>query len=342
VDRSLAAVETHISQVFFTEDRAYKLLKPVTTGFVDFADRERRLEAANQELRLNRRLAPDVYLGLANVWEDGDLVDHMIIMRRLPSNRRLATLLADAGSGSPAGARSDPAGDSGSGPPMAVTECLAQVARAVASLHLGAPALTGDAAEMATRDAVARNWHDNFAAIADFVGPVVDRAEFEEVASLAGDYLDAGAELFQHRIDRGWVRDGHGDLRAEDIFCLDDGPRILDCLAFSRDLRVADVLNDIAFLAMDLHHLAGAQLADDFVALYQSFTGEVHPASLAHHYVAYRAHVRVKVACLQLEGGDSTKAAEAAALHGLALRQLRLGQLAVDRRPPGEGYVHLW
>jgi hypothetical protein len=328
VDRSPAAVETHISQVFFTEDRAYKLLKPVKTGFLDFADRERRLDAANRELRLNRRLAPDVYLGLANVWEDGDLVDHLIVMRRLPSRRRLATLLASARTASPA-AGSIPAGDQGSATPGAVSECLIQVARAVASLHLSAPGLAGGAASMATRDAVARNWDANFATIADFVGRVIDPAEYEEVARLAGDYLEAGAELFQHRIDGGWIRDGHGDLRAEDIFCLDDGPRILDCLAFSDDLRIADVLNDIAFLVMDLHHLSGSHLADELMEVYLSFTGEVHPASLAHHYVAYRAHVGVRVACLEMEGGDPSKAAEAAALHGLALRQLELAASAV-------------
>ena len=76
--------ETHISWVFLTADRAYKLLKPITTSFLDFGSSERRCAAAEREVELNRRVAPDVYLGLADLVENGDLVDRMIIMRRMP------------------------------------------------------------------------------------------------------------------------------------------------------------------------------------------------------------------------------------------------------------------
>lgn len=90
-----AVVETHISTLFFVGGRAYKLKKPVRTDFVDFSTREARRQACHREVELNRRLAPDVYLGVADVTgPDGELCDHLVVMRRMPSDRRLATLAA--------------------------------------------------------------------------------------------------------------------------------------------------------------------------------------------------------------------------------------------------------
>ena len=325
--------ETHISRVFFSGDRAYKLLKPVEVGFLDFTDRTARLEAARRELELNRRLAPDVYLGLADVHEGGELVDHMVVMRRMDEARRLEGLLRLVGSA----AAADP-----DAAPSRAADCLRSVARLVAGLHLSTPPVARGTAGTVTGDDVRTNWEDNFAAIAAHVGTVIDPGDFAEVRQLATDYLEAGTALFDGRVADGWIRDGHGDLRAEDIFCLDDGPRILDCLAFSDRLRVADVLADIGFLAMDVLHLAGRELAEELLAAYHEFTAESHPVSLARHYTAYRAHVRVKIACLvrapgRGPGGGAApgspvleaKVAEARALHDLALGQLRAARLSV-------------
>src|SRR5262245_31796915 len=90
-----AVTETHIGIVFFAGDRAYKLKKPVDLGFVDFGTRERRERACHREVELNRRFAPDVYLGVADVrGPDGDVCDHLVTMRRMPADRRLATLVS--------------------------------------------------------------------------------------------------------------------------------------------------------------------------------------------------------------------------------------------------------
>jgi aminoglycoside phosphotransferase family enzyme/predicted kinase len=314
----VAIAETHISTVFFSGDRAYKLLKPVLTDFLDYSDRPTRLDAAHRELELNRRLAPDVYLGLSDVHENGELVDHMLVMRRMPNDRRLSTLLSAV-----------------DGP----AACLTAVARSIAGLHLAGPALGEHDVGTVTRDQVAANWRDNFDTIAPYVGSVIDTEAFEEARQLSSNYLDGCAELFARRIEQGWIRDGHGDLRAEDIFCLDDGPRILDCLAFSDTLRRGDVLADIGFLVMDLWRLVGPGPARELLADYQEFTAEIHPTSLTHHYVAYRAHVRVKVACLRYSQGDETQADEARELHGLALDHLRLGvpSIVVVGGGPGSG-----
>ena len=307
--------ETHVSVVFFTSDRAYKLLKPITTGFLDHAPRAARLRAAERELELNRRLAPDVYLGLADVEEHGQVVDRMIVMRRLPADRRLSSLV-----GAPD-----------------FDDQLRRVARVVATFHAGEPPAADPTP--GTRHVVLRNWEDNFDEMGPFVGRVLDGTDFSTVVDDVRAYLGPREALFDGRIADGLVRDGHGDLLAEDIFCLDDGPRILDCLAFRDDLRVADVLADVAFLAMDLDRLAGPAASARFMDWYREFSNEHHPASLAHHYVAYRAHVRAKVACLRFGQGRIEAAEEARSYHDLVLTHLARARvrLVLVGGSPGTG-----
>lgn len=299
-----AVIETHLSQVFLTPDRVYKLLRPVRTDFVDFSDRSTRLDAAVKEYELNRRLSPDVYLGLADVVEQGELVDRFIVMERLPSDRQLDHLVES--------------------PEFA--NHLREVARLVATFHAGQPPIAGTSAAPAEVEALRRNWADNFAALEPLAGSLLPTEEFKRVGSLVWRFIDGRSALFQERIDQGWVRDGHGDLRCEHVFCLDDGPRLIDCLAFRDDFRVADVIADVAFLAMDLHRLAGPEAAMSFVAHYDEFCNEHHPASLAHHYVAYRAYVRAKVAAIRFAQGDRSAADEVVLYHRLALQHLEVGQ----------------
>ncbi len=295
--------ETHLSWVFLSPDKAFKLLKPVRMPFLDHTDRAARVAAAERELAMNRRLSPDVYLGLADVREGDELVDRMIVMRRLPDERRLSALVGQPD----------------------FWDCLRGVARRVAAFHAGQPPV--DPAPMATRDAVLANWDDNLEVIERHAGSVIDGREHDRVAALAHAYLTGRAPLFDRRIREGFVRDGHGDLIADDIFCLADGPRIIDCLAFADDWRIGDVLLDIAFLVMDVHRLAGVDAARAVMDWYREFSNEHHPPSLAHHYVAYRAHVRAKVACLRHEQGDPASAEQARTYHRLADHHLERARL---------------
>ena len=112
------------------------------------------------------------------------------------------------------------------------------------------------------------------------------------------EFLDGREALFDSRVSGGVV-DGHGDLLADDIFCLPDGPRMLDCIEFDDRLRYLDGLDDVAFLAMDLEYLGAADLGARLLHWYAEFAGDPAPASLRHHFVAYRAFVRAKVACMR-------------------------------------------
>ncbi len=301
----IGALETHISHLLFTPDRVYKRLRPVDVGFVSFVERQDRLAEAEREHVLNRRISPDVHLGTADVIEDGELADRLIVMRRLPADRQLDRLVDDPG----------------------FEQHIVDAARLVASFHARQPPVTGADAWMATTDRLRANWADNAAAIAPLAGTVLPAADVERVEALVADYLRGRETLFAERIAEGRVCDGHGDLRAEHVFCLPDGPRVIDCLAFRDDYRIADVLLDVAFLAMDLRRLAGPRAAATLIRAYAEFTGEHHPATLAHHYVAYRAHVRAKVAAIRCQQGDVGAAEEALAHHRLVLEHLEVGQV---------------
>jgi aminoglycoside phosphotransferase family enzyme/predicted kinase len=296
-------VETHISTLFFVGDRVYKLKKPVQMAFLDWSTPERRHEACLLEVALNSRVAPDVYLGVADIIDaEGQRCDSLVVMRRLPSSRSLSRLVVDG---------------------VDVTESLGSLARQLAAFHAGCRH-GPEVAETGRPNAVLANWRDNCAQMATHATRgLVDPDVVEAVARLSESYVRGRGQLFEHRVEAGRVRDGHGDLLAEDIFVLDDGIRVLDCLEFDPRLRYGDVLADVAFLAMDLERLGAGVPAASFLSWYREFSGDNWPATLAHHWIAYRALVRAKVACLRHDQGDPTAAAQAATLLGLCHRHLR-------------------
>ena len=182
-------------------------------------------------------------------------------------------------------------------------------------------------------------WTEGVADVRDRAPGRLPEGGLDELLGRALAYLDGREELLTRRIASGWIRDGHGDLLADDVYCLPDGPRLLDCLAFADRLRHGDVLLDIAFLAMDLEARGHTGLARVLLREWSARLGEEHPRSLEHHYVAYRAHVRSKVACLRAEQGDREAAREARRLHALALRHLDAGRvrLVLVGGAPGTG-----
>ncbi|MEX1008590.1 MAG: AAA family ATPase [Acidimicrobiia bacterium] len=309
--------ETHVSVLFFVGDRVYKLKKPVTLDFLDFSTREERERVCRRELELNRRLAPDVYLDVLDVvGSDGEPRDHLLVMRRMPEERRLSTLVEEG--------RAD--------------DCLREVARMVAAFHARATT-SAEIAAAGSLEQLRANWESSFATMKPFVGPVLDPGVVEHIEQLARRYLAGRDRLFDARIANGKVRDGHGDLLADDVFCLDDGPRILDCIEFDDRLRYGDVLADVAFLAMDLERVGDRSCGTRFLAWYREFAGENYPATLAHHYIAYRAHVRAKVACLRTAQGDVAAGETAQRLLSLARDHLASGRvtLALVGGLPGTG-----
>jgi aminoglycoside phosphotransferase family enzyme/predicted kinase len=279
--------ETHLSWVFLAGAYAYKLKKPVDFGFVDFTTRARRAAACAEEVRLNRRLCSDIYLGVVEIvardgtfWigGPGEVVETAVKMRRLPDAGMLPALLERS---------------------AADTNLMRRIAIQLAQFH--ATAATGPGLdEWGRADAISANWAENFAQTAIVDETVLPATVVTTVQAFVTRFIGMEVALFARRVAQGRVRDGHGDLHARNI-CV-EGRRIhlFDCLEFSPRYRCADVAAEVAFLAMDLAAHGRADLAHDFVGTYVRDSGDQELKTLLDFYVCYRAWTRGKVQALRL------------------------------------------
>ncbi|GLZ49646.1 hypothetical protein Acsp06_58310 [Actinomycetospora sp. NBRC 106375] len=304
-DLAPAVTETHTAVLWFAGDRVHKMKKPVDLGFCDFTTLERRREACLRELALNRRLSPEAYLGLETLLDaDGLACEYLVAMRRMPAERSLAAIVR---AGEP------------------VDDHLRALARRLAAFH--STAARGPAVDReGTVEAARTRWAGVLDGLRRHAGSVLPADLVDVVAAAAGAFLDGRRALFDRRRREGRVVDGHGDLLADDVFCLPDGPVVLDCLEFDEHLRYVDGLDDAAFLAMDLERLGAADAADRFVGWYTEFADDPAPPALRHHLVAYRAAVRCAVACVRVDQGGEG-AALARELLDLAAAHLDAGRV---------------
>jgi aminoglycoside phosphotransferase family enzyme/predicted kinase len=305
-----AVVETHSALIVLCGDEAHKVRKPIDLGFLDNSTVRARAEQSRREVELNSRLAPDVYDGVLEVrGPDGEVIDHVVRMRRLPSARSLESLVLSRGSGThPVDA-----------PDLEVG--VREVARQLDHLHAASPR-TGAIDSVGTAESVAGLWkvsldHLRRLCVGEDAPEIV-----EDLERLAGEYLRGRERLFAARVAAGRVVDGHGDLLAADVYLLDDGPRVIDCLEFDDRLRFGDAMLDAGFLAMDLDGSGARDLAVAFLGAYRDFSGDDAPPSLVHHYIGYRALVRSKVTAI--------RAAQSAGGGADARHALQLADRAVD------------
>jgi uncharacterized protein len=289
--------ETHISWVFLAGDRAYKLKKPVVLDFVDYGTAVRRRQMCNEEVRLNRRLAPDIYLGVRGVvlTDDGveltdqtdpRAVDFLVEMRRFDEGQTLASKLACG---------------------ELEREEVTAVGKLLADFHASARRVSPTSSSVL---GVERQFDCN---VHELLGCVEQRSEIERVQTLerfAHGFISRHAQTFRTRAEQGYVREGHGDLRAEHVL-LGNGPsvQIVDCIEFDRGLRELDVADDLAFLAFDLAAHGGARYAELLVRAYRDAGGTPGEDSLISFYAAYRALVRAKVALVHASQQPPTSAA---------------------------------
>lgn len=310
-------LETHSSTLVFVDDHVYKRKKPLDLGFCDFRSLAARQRACEAEVRLNRRLAPDVYEGVATVLgPDGDPCEALVVMRRLPDDRRLSSLALE-------------------GQPL--DAALDQVADQLVALHRD-NAVGPASLEAASSAALARLFDDALTVLHGHP-ETVPPSLVVKLDVLAHGWLEVHAGLLVRRAAEGHVVDGHGDLLADDVFVLEDGPRVLDCLEFDDALRVLDGMHDAASLAMDLESLGAAALATHFLEHYRAASGDEAPASLVHVFIAYRALVRAKVACVRADQGDQEAGTRALLLTALARDHLlaAVPRLVLVGGLPGSG-----
>jgi uncharacterized protein len=283
----VTALQTHISVVFLAGPFAYKVKKPVHFEFLDARSLERRRELCLQEVALNRRLCPELYLGVVPVTRgptglvvggSAVPVEFAVQMQRLPADRMMDRLLEA----------------------RALTrEMVGQVADVLVPFHAHANA-GPDVARYGTPEEIQMLWDEHFAQVAPFVGRTLTPIQDGFLKSMVAAWSVRKKTVLAERVAQGRIRDGHGDLRTSSV-CFTEPPAIFDCLDFSTRLRCSDVASEVAFLAMDLRLRMRPDLAEAFVRRYVERSGDAGLAPLLPFYVCYRACVRGKVESLRAE-----------------------------------------
>jgi uncharacterized protein len=320
--------QTHISAVFLAGPFAFKIKKPVAFGFLDFSTIEKRRHFCEEEVRLNRRLAPSVYLGVVPIGlrEDGTLmleaagepIEWAVKMRRLPAESTLEQRLLRG---------------------QVNLADLHNLARRLAAFHAHADR-SAEIARFGAFATVAGNARENFEQARPEVGVTVHEQVFARLSALVEATLERLHSQIDARAARGAPCDTHGDLHLDHVYFFPDRPppvdiAVIDCIEFNDRFRFADPIADAAFLAMDLKHHGRGDLAAHFAGAYLRAAGDEDGRPLLPYYKAYRAMVRAKVDGFQLRETeiDPDKQA-AAARRARALWLLALGELEAPANRP--------
>ncbi len=292
---SVVHYETHISHVFLAGQAVYKIKKPVDFGFLDFTTLAKRRFYCREEVLLNSRLAGDTYLGVVPIYRKGDayafrrpkgavVAEYAVKMKRIPEEKLLSNLIREG--------RLLP------GPLAGVGQVLARF-HAGAAIHRGGP--------YGGIEAVRTNTEENFDQIEPYRSITIDEGFFTRLVSFTRLFLEERGDAVRARKEGGFVREVHGDLHTQHV-CLTDPLIIFDCIEFNRRFRISDVLEDVAFLFMDLEYRGRFDLSAAASHAYFSHFPESRSDDLLLFYKAYRAVVRGKIEGFTSDGrpGDRT------------------------------------
>src|SRR5579884_162143 len=305
---------THASLIFLAGDRAYKVKRAIRYPYLDFSTTERRREACETEVALNRRTAPDLYVGVRGIaraadgrigWaEHGDVLDWVVVMRRFDQGQLFESLAA-AG-------RLEPS-------------MLRDLVDRVAAFHAGAKVYLdrGGAAAMA---AIETSNNETLEALA---GPIFEPAGVQQLHTRSQARLAQVSGLLDSRRAAGKVRHCHGDLHLRNVCLLDGKPTLFDCLEFSEELAIIDVLYDVAFLVMDLEHRGLGDLANLAANRYFDMGEDADALMALPLLLSLRAAIRAKVAATA-----ATQSVETSKLSGEARQYLDLALSLLSDQPP--------
>ena len=281
-------VQTHISYVFIAGDIVYKVKKPVNFGFLDFTTLEKRKFYCEEELRLNRRLAPGIYLhviplskndeGIFVAGEGKTIVDYAVVMKKLPLDKMLKTLLAQG--------KTD-------------ENIMDKIAAKIAAFHKEAQT-GGYIDEMGDIQTIRHNHEENFAQTKKYIGITIPAYQYEFISAYVENFLSKNESLFKKRVSEHKIRDCHGDLHLEHI-CVADDIIIYDCIEFNERFRCSDVAAEVAFFTMDLDFNGYSSYAESFVRSYLTYSGDSNLFKLLNFYRCYYAYVRGKVISFRLD-----------------------------------------
>src|SRR4030066_2135199 len=280
-------IETHISLVFLTREYVYKVKKPVDFGFLDFTTLEKRKYFCEQEVKLNRRLSPNIYLGVVEITKEGnhillegkgELVEYAVKMKQIPEEFLMDKLLEKK---------------------QVTPKMIESVSEKLVQFYFAAE--TNDRIKSFARpERLKQDTDENFEQTEKYIEVAISREVYEEVKNRTNDFFKTKMETFYQRIATDRIRDCHGDLRLEHIFWGEE-VSIFDCIEFNERFRYTDVAADIAFLAMDLDYHNREDLSEHLIRAYIGESGDHELMEVLDFYKCYRAYVRGKVESFRLD-----------------------------------------
>ena len=280
-------IETHISLLFLTGSHVYKVKKPVDFGFLDFTTLEKRRYFCEQEVMLNRRLSPDIYLGVVKITHDqgrilldgrGEAVEYAVKMKQMPEELLMDKLLEKG---------------------KVTSKMMEAISARLVHFYLHAE--TNDYIKsFAKPGRVKQDTDENFEQTEKYIGAAITKEVYEEVRNRTDGFLRAKENIFHQRIASDRIRDCHGDLRLEHIFWGDE-ISIFDCIEFNQRFRYTDVAADLAFLAMDLDYHERGDLNEPLISTYVEKSVDQDLIEVLDFYKCYRAYVRGKVESFRLD-----------------------------------------
>jgi len=285
--RAVKFIETHISLLFLTGNYVYKVKKPVDFGFLDFTTLEKRKFFCEQEVKLNRRLSPTIYLGVVTITEEGnrmilegkgELVEYAVKMRQIPEGFLMDKLLEKK---------------------QVTPKMIEAISEKLVKFYFAAE--TNDLIKsFAKPERVKQDTDENFEQTKRYIDTAILREVYEEVKNRTDDFFRIKGNIFYQRIATDRIRDCHGDLRLEHIFW-EDEISIFDCIEFNERFRYTDVAADIAFLAMDLDYHGRQDLSEHLIRAFVGESGDHGLMEVLDFYKCYRAYVRGKVESFRLD-----------------------------------------
>jgi aminoglycoside phosphotransferase family enzyme/predicted kinase len=294
-------IQTQMSIIFLTGKYAYKIKKPVNLGYLDYTTLDNRRYFSYQELELNRRLSPEIYLEVIPIkWNqgriqlngEGEVIDYVLKMKQLPQDKMLDNLLMKGN---------------------VDDEMIKQVAEKMAVFH--SQAMTDSRiSSFGSAESVQVNIDENRTQAEKYIGVSLPLWEYQAINEFNRRFMADNLALFQKRAAGGRIRDCHGDMHAAHV-CFFEGIQIYDCIEFNERFRYTDVAAEIAFLAMDLERYHRPDLSRIFVDSYIEVSGDNEIRKLINFYKCYRACVRGKVESFKLDDKmikDKSKALESA------------------------------
>ncbi|MBM3356951.1 MAG: aminoglycoside phosphotransferase [Betaproteobacteria bacterium] len=318
--RAVRVLETHISWVLLTGDYAYKVKKPVNLGFLDFSTLEARRRCCEEELRLNRRLAPDLYLEVvairgvpaqARIGGDGPALEYAVRMREFPQNALAKSMISRG---------------------QLTAQHVDELASVIAAFHTAAPVAAGSDRHGEPETVLAPAL-ENFRQTLPLVAAAADRRMLRSLRAWTKSEHGRRAPDIAARRRDGFARECHGDLHLGNVAVLDGKPVAFDCIEFNAALRWIDVMNEVAFMHMDLDDRGRPDLAWRFLNRYLEHTGDYPGVAVLRFYGVYRALVRAKVHALRASQ-PRLAAKERARLLAACRGYVRLaGRLARRPRP---------